>query len=88
MLYGYPRAASTNYERKKINVSKEYIRDKNFRTIGSVDTDSSGKQRGYDAHFHQVGNYDPQSDRTYDSSYRLVGNGNQLVGLVWQAAGK
>ena len=32
--------------------------------------------------------YDLQSDRTYDSSYRFIGKGNQLVGLVRHAAGK
>ncbi|MFM0324881.1 hypothetical protein [Caballeronia glebae] len=70
------------------HVSKEYIKDNQFRVIGSIDTQSNGNQRAYDAHFRTVGTYDCRADRTYDASFRTVGNGNQLVGLIWRAAGK
>ncbi|KXU87161.1 hypothetical protein CR51_36010 [Caballeronia megalochromosomata] len=69
-------------------MSKQYIRDNQFRVIGSIDTLPDGKQRAYDARFRTVGTYDCRADRTYDASFRTVGNGNQLVGLIWQAAGK
>ncbi|AET95589.1 hypothetical protein BYI23_F000380 (plasmid) [Burkholderia sp. YI23] len=35
-----------------------------------------------------MGTYDCRADRTYDANFRVVGNGNQLVGLIWEAAGK
>ena len=69
-------------------MSKQYIRDNNFRVIGSIDTLADGKQRAYDANFRSVGTYDCRADRTYDANFRAVGNGNQLVGLIWAAAGK
>jgi len=65
-------------------VSKEYIRDENFSIIGSIDTDSKGKQVAYDASFRRLGEYDPDSDKTRDSSFRMVGNGNQLSALIWR----
>ncbi|QIE30366.1 hypothetical protein [Caballeronia sp. SBC2] len=66
-------------------MSKEYIRDKHYKIIGSIDTDSSGKQIGYDAHFSRVGEYDPKSDRTRDSHFSIVGTGNQLSALIWRS---
>jgi hypothetical protein len=69
-------------------MSKQYIRDNNFRVIGSIDTLPDGKQRAYDANFRSVGTYDCSADSTYDANFRTVGKGNQLVGLIWEAAGK
>jgi YD repeat-containing protein len=71
----------------KFHVSKEYIRDDSYRIIGSIDTDSRGKQVAYDASFRRLGEYDPDSDSdsTWDSSLRRVGTGNQLSALIWRA---
>lgn len=69
-------------------MSKQYIRDNHFNVIGSIDTLSDGKQRGYDSRFNVVGTYDCRADRTYDKHFNNVGSGNQLLGLIWQAAGK
>ncbi len=69
-------------------MSKQYVRDGSYRVVGSIDSLADGNQRGYDAQFRVVGRYDCRADRTYDSQGRNVGNGNQLVGLIWQAAGK
>jgi hypothetical protein len=44
--------------------AKQFIRDKNYRVIRSIDVDSSGKQVGYDPEFHRVGEYDPKADKT------------------------
>jgi YD repeat-containing protein len=66
-------------------VSKEYIRNDSYRIIGSIDTDSRGKQVAYDASFRRLGEYDPDSDSTRDSSLRRVGTGNQLSALIWRA---
>ncbi|MFL9914007.1 hypothetical protein PQR75_01085 [Paraburkholderia fungorum] len=73
---------------RSTQMSKQYIRDNNFRVIGSIDTFPDGKQCAYDAKFRNVGTYDSRADRTHDASFRSVGNGNQLVGLIWEAAGK
>jgi hypothetical protein len=73
---------------RSTQMSKEYIRDNNFRVIGSIDTLADGRQRAYDANFRSVGTYDCRADRTYDANFRTVGNGKQLVGLIWEAAGK
>ncbi|QCP47873.1 hypothetical protein FAZ95_00935 [Trinickia violacea] len=65
-------------------MSTEYLRNDHFKIIGSIETDSSGKQVARDAHFNRVGEYDPREDRTRDSHFRIVGTGNQLAGLVWR----
>jgi hypothetical protein len=67
-------------------MSKEYLRDDHFNIIGSIETDSSGKEVGRDAHFNRVGEYDPKTDKTRDSHFRIVGTGNQLSALIWRAA--
>ncbi|MFL9906760.1 hypothetical protein [Paraburkholderia sp. RL17-337-BIB-A] len=65
-------------------MSKEYLRDDHFKVIGSIETDSSGKQVGRDAHFNRVGEYDSRTDKTRDSHFRIVGTGNQLAALIWR----
>jgi len=77
--------AKTKTNRGSAHMSKEYIRDNNYKVIGSIDTDSSGKQVGYDVNFHRVGEYDPKTDKTRDSNFRVVGTGNQLSALIWRA---
>jgi hypothetical protein len=65
-------------------MSTEYLRDDHFKIIGSIETDSTGKQVGRDAHFHRVGEYDSRTDKTRDSHFRIVGKGNQLAALIWR----
>ncbi|OUL93049.1 hypothetical protein [Paraburkholderia hospita] len=62
----------------------EYLRDDHYHIIGTIETQSSGKQIARDAHYHRVGEYDPRSDLTRDSRYRIVGTGNQLSSLIWR----
>ncbi|WP_430231279.1 hypothetical protein [Paraburkholderia tropica] len=66
-------------------MSTAYVRDQQFRIIGSIETDSSGKQIGRDARFNRVGEYDPKTDKTSDSRFQVVGTGNQLSALIWCA---
>ncbi|MFL9913988.1 hypothetical protein PQR75_00985 [Paraburkholderia fungorum] len=66
-------------------MSKEYLRDDHFKIIGSIETDSTGKQVGRDARFNRVGEYDPRTDNTRDSHFRIVGTGNQLAALIWRS---
>lgn len=63
-------------------MSTEYLRDKEYRIIGSIETDSRGKQVGRDARYGRLGEYDPATDMTRDNSYRAVGTGNQLAALI------
>ena len=65
-------------------MSTEYLRDPQFRIVGSIETDSTGKQVGRDARFNRVGEYDPKADKTRDSRFQIVGTGNQLAALIWQ----
>lgn len=64
-------------------MSTAYLRDQQFRIIGSIETDSSGKQIGRDARFNRVGEYDPKADKTRDNRFQVVGTGNQLAALIW-----
>jgi hypothetical protein len=64
-------------------MSTEYLRDEHFKIIGSIETDSNGKEVGRDARFNRVGEYDPRSNQTRDSHFRIVGTGNQLARLIW-----
>jgi hypothetical protein len=66
-------------------MSTEYLRDDHFKIIGSIETDSTGKQVGRDAHFARVGEYNPREDKTRDSHFRIVGTGNQLSALIWRS---
>lgn len=69
-------------------MSRQYIRDKHFNVIGSIDTLPDGKQRAYDKYSNVVGAYDCRADRTYDRHFNSIGGGNQLVGLIWQSVSK
>ncbi|MGF6872213.1 hypothetical protein [Paraburkholderia sp. MM5477-R1] len=64
----------------------QYLRDDHFRVIGSIETDSTGKQVARDARFHRVGDYDPRTNQTRDEHYRLAGTGNLLAAMIWRTA--
>jgi hypothetical protein len=65
-------------------MSRETIKDKNFRTIGYVETMSDGKQKALDANFRTLGYYDPKRNVTQDANYRTVAQGNVLTGLIYK----
>ena len=67
-----------------MRMSTQYLRDRQFRIIGSIETDSTGKQVGRDARFNRVGEYDPKTGQTRDSRFQIVGTGNQLAPLIWR----
>ncbi|TCG09267.1 hypothetical protein BZM27_06390 [Paraburkholderia steynii] len=62
-----------------------YLRDNHYHIVGSIETDSSGKQIARDARYNRLGEYDPRTDQTRDASYRILGTGNQLSALIWRA---
>jgi len=63
-------------------MAQEVLKDANYRIIGYIDTDLSGKQTIRDAHFRIKGYYDPKTNHTKDSHFRLVGQGNLLTSLL------
>jgi hypothetical protein len=65
-------------------MSREAIKDKNFRTIGYVETMSDGKQKALDASFRTLGYYDPKRNVTQDTSFRTIAQGNVLAGLIYK----
>ncbi len=62
----------------------EYLRDDHYRIIGTIETESGGKQIARDARFRRIGEYDPRANQTRDGQFRIVGTGNQLAALVWR----
>lgn len=65
-------------------MATEYLRDDHYHIIGTIVTESGGKQIARDARYNRVGEYDPKSDLTRDSHYRIIGTGNQLSALIWR----
>jgi hypothetical protein len=66
-------------------MATEFLRDDHYHIIGSIETDSHGKQVARDARFVRLGEYDPRTDQTRDASFRIVGTGNQLSALIWRS---
>ena len=64
-------------------MSREAIKDKNYRTIGYIETMSDGKQKALDANYRTLGYYDPKTNVTQDTNYRTVAQGNVLSGLIF-----
>jgi hypothetical protein len=63
-------------------MSRETLKDNKYRTIGYIDTDSSGKKTIKDAKYRTCGYYDPKTNTTKDAKYRVVGKGNLLTTLL------
>jgi hypothetical protein len=68
-------------------MSLEYIRDSQHRVVGSIRTNPDGKQTAYDAQFRTLGIFDPRMNLTRDRQFRLLGSGNLLSALIWDAHG-
>ncbi len=65
-------------------MGKETIKDKNFRTLGYIETMSDGRQKATDANFRTLGTYDPKRNVTQDANFRTIAQGNVLAGLVYK----
>jgi hypothetical protein len=63
-------------------MTRATLKDSHFRTIGFIDTDANGKQTPKNAQFTMVGYYDPRTNWTVDSNFRLVSCGNTLSSLI------
>jgi len=56
--------------------------DDKGRKIGEFHLDRRGRHIGRDAEGRKVGEYDPESDATWDATGRKVGDGNRLAELI------
>lgn len=63
-------------------MARQTLRDKNYKVIGHIDTDPSGKQTLRDSAFKIKGYFDPKTNTTRDSAFKLVGKGNLLASLL------
>ena len=62
--------------------SKQVLKDKLGRSIGSIETDGRGVQTIKDKLGRKQGAYDPNSNITKDKLGRKVGTGNLLTTLL------
>jgi hypothetical protein len=65
-------------------MSRETIKDKNYKTIGYIETTSDGKKKAMDASFRTLGYYDPKRNVTQDNSYRTIANADVLSSLIFK----
>ena len=65
-------------------MSREAIKDKNFRTLGYIETMSDGKQKALDTNFRTLGTYDPKRNITQDTNFRTIAQGNVRAGLIYK----
>ena len=63
-------------------MNRQILRDANFRVIGYIDTDPSGKQTIKDGNFTECGYFDPRTNQTKDAASRVVGKGNFVAALL------
>ena len=60
----------------------ETIRDDRHRIIGYVMSESNGNEKITDEHYKVLGYYQANMDRTVDSTYKVIRQGNQLMRLL------
>lgn len=66
-------------------MAKRQIKDRYSRVIGTIDTKPNGDAVGYNFYNEVVGTYYASRDVTVDFYRRIVGTGNQLAALIWEA---
>jgi hypothetical protein len=64
---------------------RQEIRDASCRLVGTISVSRNGVREGRDRNCRLVGRYDPKTNETRDSNYRLVSRGDTLPALVWAA---
>jgi len=66
-------------------MASQVIRDHLSRRLGTIQTNSSGKQTARDDLGRYLGSYCPREDVTRDHLSRRIGSGNLLAALIYQA---
>jgi len=65
-------------------MSRQAIKDQQFRIIGYIETINDGKQKALDAQSRTLGYYDPKRNATQDAQFRTLATGNVLSGLIYK----
>jgi len=65
-------------------MTRQTIQDKNYRTIGYIETMADGRQKALDNNYRTLGYYDPKRNVTQDASYKTVAQGNVLSALIFE----
>jgi hypothetical protein len=66
-------------------MARTTIRDQRGFIIGHIEDMTQGRQRAFDFGGRILGTYDPSTGKTVDDAFRIVGTGNQLMGLIERA---
>lgn len=66
-------------------MARTAIRDRRDFIIGYIEDMTQGRQRAFDFAGRILGTYDPATGKTVDATFRIVGTGNQLMGLIDRA---
>ena len=64
-------------------MNRQPIKDRQFRTMGYIETLHDGKQKALSAQFRTLGHFDPKQNVTRDAQFRTIANGNVLSGLIF-----
>lgn len=64
-------------------MSREPIKDKNYKTLGYIETMNDGKQKALNANYKTLGFYNPKTNITQDANYRKIASGNVLSSLIY-----
>ena len=62
------------------------IKNRASKEVGSIKTDSRGRQTAYNRNNEKLGSFDPKTNITKDIKDRVVGNGNMLAHLILSAS--
>jgi hypothetical protein len=62
-------------------MARQTIRDQKQRIIGYIEDTHEG-QRALDEKLRIIGYYTPRDNYTRDAKLKIVGTGNQLMGLI------
>jgi hypothetical protein len=66
-------------------VSRATIKDKNYITIGYIETMHDGTQKAMDRNYVTLGYFDPRRDVTEDRNHVTIANGNVVSALIYKA---
>ena len=67
------------------SMARTTIRDQRGFIIGHIEDMTQGRQRAFNFAGRILGTYDPTTGKTVDDAFRIVGTGNQLMGLIERA---
>lgn len=66
-------------------MARTAVRDGRGFIIGHIEDMTQGRQRAFNFAGRILGTFDPTTGKTVDDAFRIVGTGNQLMGLIERA---